>query len=81
LDDESLVVTLETSKVTASEINVKIEESIKMEEKINETRDCYKEVSKRGSILFFVIKDLGLIVDMYQYSLQYIQKLFIVAMN
>lgn len=81
LDDESLVKTLETSKVTAAEINVKIEESIKTEEKINQTRDYYKEVSKRGSILFFVIKDLGLIVDMYQYSLQYIQKLFIVAMN
>ena len=65
MDDESLVKTLETSKVTAAEINVKIEESIKTEEKINETRDYYKEVSKRGAILFFVIKDLGLIVDMY----------------
>lgn len=32
-------------------------------------------VATRGSILFFVIKDLSSIDTMYQYSLQYIEKI------
>jgi len=38
-------------------------------------------VSARGSVLYFVIKDLSLIDPMYQYSLQYIQMLFNKAMR
>ena len=56
----------------SEEIVVKIEESTELEEKIELTRSLYKSVSIRGSILFFVIKDLGLIDPMYQYSLQYV---------
>lgn len=44
--------------------------------KINETRNEYREVSIRGSILYFVIADLGGIDPMYQNSLVYIKKLF-----
>ena len=33
-------------------------------------------MSIRGSILFFVIKDLSIIDPMYQYSLQYVKALF-----
>lgn len=47
-----------------------------MEVTINETRFAYKEVSARGSILYFVISDLALIDPMYQNSLAYIKKLF-----
>lgn len=39
-------------------------------------RELYKSVATRGSVLFFVIKDLSIIDPMYQYSLQYIQRLF-----
>ena len=76
LDDVDLISTLESSKVTSEEIKVKIAESTILEEKIEITRSGYKSVSIRGSILFFVIKDLSIIDPMYQYSLQYIKRLF-----
>jgi dynein heavy chain len=48
---------------------------------IEKTRNSYKSVSIRGSILFFVIKDLSIIDPMYQYSLQYVKRLFNQAMQ
>lgn len=65
LDDVVLISTLETSKVTSTVVNQKIEESKKLEEEIDLVRNTYKEVSIRGSILFFVIKDLSIIDPMY----------------
>jgi dynein heavy chain, axonemal len=47
-------------------------ESKKIEEEISEIREQYSTVATRGSILFFIIKDLALIDNMYQYSLQYV---------
>ena len=58
LDDVDLISTLESSKMTSEEIKIKIEESTLLEEKIEQTRNQYKSVSIRGSILFFVIKEL-----------------------
>lgn len=81
LDDVELISTLESSKMTSEEIKVKIEESTKLETVIDETRNQYKSVSIRGSILFFVIKDLAIVDPMYQYSLQYVKKLFNQAMQ
>ena len=49
----------------SKEIVVRIEESTILEEKIEVTRGAYKNVSIRGSILFFVIKELGLVDPMY----------------
>ena len=76
LDDVNLISTLESSKVTSEEIKIKIQESTELEAKIEVTRNGYREVSIRGSILFFVIKDLSIIDPMYQYSLQYVKRLF-----
>jgi len=69
LDDVDLISTLESSKMTSEEIKIKIEESTILEEKIETTRNGYRDVSIRGSILFFVIKELSIIDPMYQYSL------------
>ena len=38
-------------------------------------------VATRDSILFFVIKDLSIIENMYQYSVQYIQKIIYYSMD
>lgn len=46
-------------------INQRLKESSEIEVIINETRNSYRKVSIRGSILFFVIKDLSLIDPMY----------------
>lgn len=47
-----------------------------LNKKISIIRNSYTDISKRGAILFFVIKDLSLIDPMYQYSLQYIKDIF-----
>lgn len=43
---------------------------------INENRENYRVVARRGSVLYFVVSDLALIDPMYQYSLEYFTKLF-----
>jgi dynein heavy chain len=43
---------------------------------INEHREKYRSVARRGSVLYFVIADLALIDPMYQYSLEFFSKLF-----
>jgi len=65
LDGDELIETLESSKKTSSEINERMENSIKIEEEINITRAQYTSVSTRGSVLYFVIADLAGIDPMY----------------
>ncbi len=69
LDNTKLIETLEKSKETSEIVNVKIAESQVLDREIEKVRSSYTSVSTRGSILFFVIKDLSLIDPMYQYSL------------
>lgn len=45
------------------------------------TRNIYKKVSERGSVIYFVIADLAGIDPMYQYSLTYVKKLFNLAIS
>lgn len=51
-------------------------EAEKTAEIINENRESYRPVARRGSVLYFVIADLALIDPMYQYSLEYFARLF-----
>lgn len=76
LEDEELIVTLEQSKQTSTTINAKVAEAEKTSLIINENRENYRGVARRGSVLYFVIADLGLIDPMYQYSLDFFAKLF-----
>lgn len=65
LDDTQLIGNLETSKETSKQVTIKIAESTELEESINKTRMEYMSVAIRGSILYFVIKDLSNIDPMY----------------
>jgi len=76
LDEDTLITVLENSKKTSKEINARIADSLIVEEEINNTRNQYRSVAIRGSILYFVIADLAGIDPMYQYSLAYIKRLF-----
>ena len=76
LDDVNLIETLQNSKKTSADISLQIKASITLEKKIEIVREGYKNVSIRGAILYFVIKDLAMIDPMYQYSLQYVGRLF-----
>lgn len=76
LDEDTLINVLETSKITSTEINLRITQATIVEEEINQTRLGYKSVAIRGSIIYFVIADMARINDMYQNSLEYVKVLF-----
>ena len=81
LDDHKLIETLATSKVKSEEITKKVEEAEKTEEQIDESRNMYRPVAYRGSILYFCIAGLGEVDPMYQYALQWFRNLFIQAIR
>jgi len=76
LDEDTLIEVLEKSKVTSTEINERMAQSKIVEVEINDTRNMYTSVAVRGSILYFVIADLGGVDPMYQNSLGYVKSLF-----
>ncbi|KAM4612372.1 dynein axonemal heavy chain 2 [Polymixia lowei] len=69
LDDVQLVNTLQTSKVTATEVSQQLESSEQTEIKIDTAREAYRPCAQRASVLFFVLNDMGSIDPMYQFSL------------
>lgn len=77
LDDEELINTLAQSKVTSNEIQAKVAEAEITEQQIDETRELYRPVAVRASLLFFCISDLAMVDPMYQYSLTWFISLFI----
>ncbi|RHY05497.1 hypothetical protein DYB25_001425 [Aphanomyces astaci] len=81
LDDEELIDTLSHSKVTSSAIKTRMSEAEITSNEINRTREGYRCVAVRGSIIYFVIANLALVDPMYQYSLQYYQKLFVMRLE
>lgn len=76
LDEDKLINILEDSKKTSAEINERLKLALVVEEEITQTRDQYRDVAIRGSIIYFVIADLAGIDPMYQYSLAYVKRLF-----
>jgi dynein heavy chain len=81
LDDEVLISTLGESKITSTAINGRLIEAEQTEIGITEARNKYKPVAIRGAIVFFVISDVGLIDEMYQYSLGYFKNLFVLCIE
>ncbi|KAJ1516905.1 hypothetical protein HMI54_007793 [Coelomomyces lativittatus] len=81
LGDYALVENLEITKRTATEIEQKVEEAKKTEKKINETRELYRPVAARSSLLYFLLNDLWQIHPMYQYSLNAYKVVFQNAIN
>lgn len=56
-------------------------ESEVTEKEIDETRESYRPVAYRASLLFFCVVDLATIDPMYQYSLQWFGRLFVSSIN
>merc|ERR1711871_267417 len=77
LDDEELIKALGESKVTSEAIGVRLKEAEATTDMINKTREGYRSVATRGSIIYFVIANMALIDPMYQYSLQFFKSLFV----
>lgn len=57
-------------------IHQRMQEAEVTAKKIDETRELYRSVARRGSVLYFVIADLALVDPMYQYSLEFFIRLF-----
>ncbi|ESN99364.1 hypothetical protein HELRODRAFT_67097 [Helobdella robusta] len=70
LDDEQLLLTLQTSKATSQEVHDSLMTSEATEAKIDETREGYRLSAERASILFFALNDVGAIDPMYKFSLE-----------
>uniref|UniRef100_A0A667XC84 Dynein axonemal heavy chain 2 n=1 Tax=Myripristis murdjan TaxID=586833 RepID=A0A667XC84_9TELE len=81
LDDVQLVNTLQTSKVTATEVSEQLESSEHTEIKIDAAREAYRPCAQRASILFFVLNDMSHIDPMYQFSLDAYIDLFSLSME
>jgi dynein heavy chain len=76
LENEEIIITLEASKMTSQTINKGMADAKETAEKINISREGYRPIAQRGSILYFVIASLSLIDPMYQYSLEFFIGLF-----
>ena len=60
----------------SEEIKEKMAEADVITKEIEVQSELYRPVAKRASLLYFVIADLGFVDPMYQYSLQWFQRLF-----
>ncbi|ERL83802.1 hypothetical protein D910_01050 [Dendroctonus ponderosae] len=70
LGDVELVLNLETTKKTANEIAIKVEEAKVTSVKIDEAREQYRPCAARASLLYFILNDLFRINMIYQFSLK-----------
>nr|CAD7569447.1 unnamed protein product [Timema californicum] len=64
------------SQETAAIIEDRLIEAEATEENISIAREKYRVVATRGSVLYFVVAELGNIDPMYQYSLKYFSQVF-----
>ena len=81
LDDEALINKLQESKVTSDDIKKKVAEAEKTEQAIDETRNSYRPVAFKASLMFFCVSDLAMVDPMYQYSLHWFVRLFSLAID
>ena len=76
LDDEELISTLDSSRVTSSAIKQRLATSQATEAKLNDARSKFAALPRRASILYFEICNLPKLNAMYQYSLMNFKQLF-----
>jgi len=69
LGDEELILSLENTKITVTEINEKVAEAKTTAVEIGRAREAYRLTASRGSLIYFLINLLNVIDHMYQYSL------------
>lgn len=69
LDDLELINTLTESNQMSQSIHQQVKESEETEREIDKSRQSYRPVAYRGSLLFFCISNLFHVDPMYQYSL------------
>lgn len=81
VDNVPLIDTLNDAKTKSLEIGLALENAKVTTAEIDVSRESYKEVAWRGSILFFSIQGLSNISEMYEYSLNAYMVVFMNALN
>nr|XP_026696380.1 dynein heavy chain 10, axonemal isoform X1 [Ciona intestinalis]XP_026696381.1 dynein heavy chain 10, axonemal isoform X2 [Ciona intestinalis] len=69
LDNTELIETLDETKSKATEVSEKLAMAAKTSADIDKLRDGYRPAARRGAILFFVLSEMAVINNMYQFSL------------
>lgn len=70
VDDESVLYTLNKTKDTAADVTEKLMVAGKTQASIGLMRENYRPIATRGSVLYFLIVEMGMVNPMYQNSLQ-----------
>lgn len=70
VEDESVLSTLNKTKDTASDVSEKIMIASRTQVSIGLMREKYRPIATRGSVLYFLIVEMGMVNPMYQNSLQ-----------
>lgn len=70
VDDESVLNTLNKTKDTAADVTVKLNVASITQASISSMREKYRPIATRGSVLYFLIVEMGMVNPMYQNSLQ-----------
>lgn len=81
VDNVPLIETLNTAKAKSIEISEALEVAKETNANIEISRQQYKNVAWRGSILFFSIAGLSIISEMYEYSLSSYMTVFMNALQ
>ena len=74
LDNDTLIVNLEDSKKLADEATIQINSAKITEERIDNFRMLYLPLANLGTLIFFVLSELSLIEDIYQFSISWFIK-------
>ena len=81
LENETLISTLQLSKRATKDIGDQIEKQNSIQKNIDDTRKIYKHVAHRASQLFFVVAEMSMVETMYQYSLEWYQRIYTSAIT
>ena len=81
LDDATLIDTLNSSKITSTEVNEQLLIAVTTEKEIDEAREGYRKAATRAAILFFVLNDIEAIDPMYQFALDAYKQLYDISIT
>merc|ERR1711988_1156814 len=79
LDDSELIGVLSESKKTAITVEENLKNAAETEIRITETREEYRPVAIRGSVLYFLISSMTAVDNMYNVALAQFMELFFVS--